>query len=530
MNTHISMRSVLVTLLIGFATACASNSSEDHDARSARGDCAALVGTQLDVGGVVERAEISSAGESLQLDGAPIPIPISRNVCRVRAVLHPVEGSNIRAEIWLPTGAAWNGRFMATGSGGFAGDITGATLGVYFAVEAGYAGAGTDSGHEANSLDASWSNQNPVAVADWGYRANHVTHEAAKQLIGIFYGRAPEYSYFNGCSNGGREALMQAVRYPDDFDGIIVGAPAMGFTEVMSSFAWNTRAMRTPGATLSQQDLMLLNRAVLDRCDALDGVTDGVIEHPPSCPFDPAELRCTARNRGACLTDAQIATVQAIRQGPRLRTGEQMWPGLEMSAEPEWNAWINTPTAGQGVMSESFFRHMVYGDPNWTFDQFDLDRDYARANEVLGPVIDSDTPDLGAFFRSGGKMLMYTGWLDAAISPHSTINHYNAIRSQIGASYADDIRLFVVAGMGHCIGGPGASAIDYLGAVDRWVGSGVAPEQLIANRHGNILATYLNRPETVVGTRPVCAWPRRVTYRGSGSTDDAANFSCEAPQ
>jgi feruloyl esterase len=485
---------------------------------------------QLDVGGVVESATLINAGENWQPEGIPIPLPVAKSVCVVNVALRPVEGSDINAAVWLPIEADWNGSFVASGNGGFSGSALMPQLMAYRALASGYAGAGTDSGHEGAAEDASWALNNPVAIEDWAHRANHVTSEAAKQLMEVFYGRRPERSYFTGCSNGGREALMQAVRYPNDYDGIISGAPATGFTEVMSSFAWNTRVARTPGGELSPNDLALLNRAVLERCDALDGVRDGVVEHPPSCSFDPAELRCNARNRGACLTDAQIATVNAIRQGPRTSSGQQIWPGFELSGEPGWNDWITGESTGQRRMSESFFRHMVHSNPEWTLEQFDLDRDYARANAGVGAMIDADNPDLTAFFRSGGRLLMYIGWLDPAISPQSTIDHFEAIQARAGASHADDMRLFVAPGMNHCGGGPGPNSFDTLGALDRWVTTGAAPDHLVGEKHSNDIAAFLGRSDSIVRTRPVCAWPRRAVYRGTGSTDEAASFTCEAPQ
>jgi feruloyl esterase len=527
---HHFKRLVMALAAATALAACVSPQTESAASASVQaGDCAGLVGMQLRAGGMVESATLANAGETWQPEGLPIPLTIPKAVCQIIVALQPVEGSRITAAVWLPGEAEWNGRFVASGSGGFAGSITEPQTSAYLALQHGYASAGTDSGHRANALDASWALNNAVAVEDWAHRANHVTSEAAKQLIEVFYGRRAERSYFNGCSNGGREALMQAARYPHDYDGIISGAPAMGFTEVMTSFAWNARAVQTPGGELSPENLTLLNNAVLARCDALDGVRDGVIEHPPSCSFDPAELRCTSRNRGACLTDAQIATVNAIRQGPRTSSGQQIWPGFELSSEPGWSGWIIGPTAGHRVFAENFFRYMVHSDPEWTLDRFDLDRDYARANASVGALIDSDNPDLSAFFRSGGKLLMYTGWLDPAISPRSTIDHYEAIRQRVGAAHEDDIRLFVAPGMNHCVGGPGPSSFDSLAAIDQWVDTGEAPEQIVAARHANFLAGILGRPETIVSTRPLCAWPQRAVYRGEGSTDDAANFSCAAP-
>ncbi|MFT3727935.1 MAG: tannase/feruloyl esterase family alpha/beta hydrolase [Terricaulis sp.] len=449
-----------------------------------------------------------------------------KSFCRVEVRLHPIAGSNIRAEFWLPAIADWNGQFINEGNGGFSGSIGGQYIGMQRGLGAGYASGGTDSGHTGAAEDASWALHNPIGLDDYAYRANHVTLGAAKELIATFYGRDAAHAYFDGCSNGGREALMQARRYPDDYDAIISGAPAMAFSRVMTSFAWNARAMETPGAALSTQDLALLHRAVLDRCDALDGARDGVIEDPRNCPFDAAELRCTSQNQGACLSDAQIDAVRSLRRGPATSSGQQILPGFEWGSESGWNDWITGANAVQRRMAESFFRYMVHDDPRWSISQLNLDADYTDARSGPGATIDSDNPDLTAFFRRGGKLLMYVGWTDAAISPQSTIDQYNSIRGRIGASHNNDIRLFVVPGMDHCGGGAGVANFDAIGALDHWVHTHEAPTQIIAVKHENEIAAFLGRPTRVVATRPVCAWPNRVTYNGAGPTNDAASFSC----
>lgn len=367
---------------------------------------------------------------------------------------------------------------------------------------------------------------NPIGLDDYAFRANHVTFEAAELVINRFYGRSAVRAYFDGCSNGGREALMQALRYPNDYDGVISGAPAMAFSSVMTSFAWDARVVQAPGAALSAENLTLLNRAVLDRCDELDGVRDGVIEDPRACPFNPNELRCTAQNRGQCLSDAQIAAVQAIHRGPHTNDGRPILPGFEWGSEASWNDWITGSNATQGRMAESFFRYVVHENPEWSLSQFDLDRDYARARDGAGRIVDSGNPDLSAFFRHRGKLLMYVGWTDAAISPQSTIDQYDAIRARAGAAHHDDMRLFVVAGMNHCGGGAGVTSFDALGALERWTETQTAPAQILASRHDNEIAAFLGLPSRVVATRPICAWPTRVSYNGSGPTNDAASFSC----
>lgn len=524
-----SATAVLLCAVIAFS-GCASGVQENQANLVAPQDCAALAGLRLSSGGMVETATPIAAGERIALNGSPIGLPAHKAFCRVSIVLQPAEGSQIRSEVWLPADGEWNGKFMAAGNGGYAGSLLMPIIGMHRAMAEGYASAGTDSGHTAQAEDASWAHEQPVRVEDWAHRATHVTTEAARELIGVFYGRSAERSYFSGCSNGGREALIQAIRYPNDYDGIISGAPAAAWTEIMSGFVSNVRAVNAPGAQLSAENLQLIQRTALDRCDSLDGVQDGVIEHPPSCGFDPAELRCTSGNEGACLSDAQISAVRAIQQGPRMSDGRRLVAGYEPSgAALGWAEWMTGPTATQGRFGEGYFRWMVYDDPDWTMAQFDIDRDYARASATTGRLIDADNPNLAPFFRGGGKLLLYAGWVDPAISPQSTIDQYEAIRERVGASHRDDIRLFVAAGMMHCIGGPGPNVFDALGALDEWVATDLAPERMIATKYNNDLFGLLGFPATVERTRPICAWPRRVTYNGVGDVADAASFTCEAP-
>lgn len=528
---HAPNPAAMVCALAGAAmimlAACASPPPQEA---VANGDCASLVGLSLDVGGVVERATPIAAGERFMVDGTPIGLNAHKAFCRVSVLLQPVDGSSIRTEVWLPAAADWNGRYLAAGNGGYAGSLVMPIIGMHRAMAGGYASAGTDSGHQGVAEEANWAHGNRVAVEDWAHRANHVTTEAAKQLIRVFYGRPAERSYFSGCSNGGREALMQAIRYPNDYDGIISGAPAAAWSETMSGFLANVRAVNQPDAQLSPENLQLITRTALERCDHLDGVRDGVIEHPPSCPFDPAELRCTSGNSGACLSDAQIAAVHEVQRGPRTRDGQRLITGFEVSgAGPGWQEWITGPTATQGRFGEGYFRWIVYDNPDWSRAQFDLDRDYAHANSTTGRLIDADNPDLRAFFRRGGKLLMYAGWIDPAISTQSTIDQYDAIRTRAGDAHADDVRLFVAAGMSHCSGGTGPNVFDAVGALDRWVATDEAPQQMIATKYNNDLFGLLGLPATVERTRPICAWPRRVTYNGVGPVEDAASFTCEAP-
>jgi hypothetical protein len=518
------------TLAVGalMAVACASSAQAANGPPSATTACQALVGRTLVGGGKIDTATPVARGD-LYLTANAGTLAASRSFCRLGVTLTPAKGSNIKAEIWLPEPEAWNGRFMSSGNGGYGGSLQGPLRTMHRALADGYASAGTDMGHTGALTDASWAYQQPARLEDWAHRANHVAADAAKQLIRLYYGRAPEHSYFNGCSDGGRQALMAALRYPNDYDGIVAGAPAMAWTEQMTGFVWNARTASAPGSALSQDDLQLLQRAALDQCDLRDGVKDGVIESPLACRFDPAALRCADGARTGCLTDAQITRVRDIMSGPHTSGGRSIFPGFEPSgAAVGWNQWITGPTADQPRYGEGYYRWMVFKDPKWSIDQFDLDRDYPRANRTTGRLVDSDDPDLRAFFRHGGKLLMYTGWLDAAVAPQSTIHQYEAIRTSAGRGHAENARLFVAAGMTHCGGGPGPNVFNALSAMDTWITAGQSPEQLLATKYANDAAGAVGLPTTVERTRPICAWPKTVRYKGSGPLESAASYSCAA--
>ena len=483
--------------------------------------------------------------------GAAKPMKLP-SYCRVEGVARPTSDSEIKFELWLPVGEAWNGKFQQMGNGGYAGSILGATIAG--GVSAGYATAATDDGHVGPA--PTFAIGHPEKVVDFGHRAVHLTAEHAKAIVQAFYGKAASRSYFFGCSDGGREALMEAQKYPADFDGIIAGAPASNWNGLLAGAVWNWRALNeAPGSMIPVAKLAAIQAAVVKLCDKNDGVGDGLIEDPRTCHFSPAVLRCTGADGPTCLTDPQITALEKIYGGPRsAASNQQIYPGMVPGTEGfpgNWNPWlVGTSPTGlplQAWFGTTFYSAMVYEDPKWDYRGYDLDRDLAKAMAKTGGILDSNDPNLAPFRDRGGKLLQYHGWGDAAISAHSSIDYYERVRRTLAASKGKPIdefyRLFMAPGMGHCGGGAGMNHFgnelsedtkgdpdrDVRAALERWVEKGVAPDRLVASgvRSGDPVGDPTK--ETKI-TRPLCAYPKTAHYKGSGSTDDAANFACSVPR
>jgi feruloyl esterase len=320
---------------------------------------------------------------------------------------------------------------------------------------------------------------------------------------------------------------MEAWRYPDDYDGIVAGAPAAPWTRVITAMAWNIHALDAPPAVqLTPAKLKLISDATLARCDALDGVKDGLIENPRACHFDPGVLQCKAGASADCLSAAELTALRAIYQGPRTRDGRQISAGPAVGGESvEWNNWITGPKASHRQMPPEYFGWMVYGDPTWTLAKFNLDRDFAAAQRRTGAILNSDNPDLRPFLKHGGKLILYHGWADAALPPDNTVAYYEAVKRRAPAA-AGQLRLFMIPGMAHCGGGIGPNQVDWVGEIDRWSESGAAPERIIVSKLSNPLAPFTGQPIKVIQSRPLCAWPKQARWTGTGSTDEAANFRC----
>ncbi len=460
--------------------------------------------------------------------------------CRVAGLITPTNDSFIRFEVWLPA-ADWNDKFLGVGNGGFAGSIDYTSMGGD--LRRGYATAATDTGHEADGVDASWAFKHPEKVIDFGYRALHETAEVAKYIVQSFYARSPQHSYFDSCSDGGREALMEAQRFPNDYDGILAGAPANFWTHMLAGGLDVTQSVYgNPAAYISSVKLPAIAAAVFAACDAHDGVKDGIINDPPRCRFDPSVLLCKGVESRACLTDPQITALKKLYAGGEDSQGKQIFPGLMPGGETSgWSQWVIGPGPGgsaAAIYLENYFRYMAFEDPAWNPLTAKVDAAERRADEKTAHALNATDPDLSRFQARGGKLILYHGWSDPAIAPLNTINYYQSAVKAAGAEKAARfIRLYMVPGMQHCIGGPGPSSFGQLGtktaqgpergiytALEQWVEKGATPSEVIATKY-----VEDNSSKGVQMTRPLCSYPQIAKYNGSGDTNDYANFACVAP-
>jgi feruloyl esterase len=442
--------------------------------------------------------------------------------CRVAAVAKPSEDSLIKFEVWMPA-AHWNGKFTGVGNGGMAGSVSYGSMAA--ALARGYAVSSTDAGHEGTGQDGSYALGHREKVIDFGYRAVHEMTVKAKLIIEAYYGRTPKFSYWNGCSTGGRQALTEAQRFPADYNGIVAGAPAIFLTHMQAASISKARAIRkNPGGLVPPSKLRLIHNAVLAACDARDGVKDGLLEDPRLCDFEPKTLQCQGADGPDCLTAAQVVVVQAF-YSPTVnpRTREQIFPGMVLGSELGWSSDAGRMYADPSDITKSlataYLRYAVFQNPNWDYMTFDFDSGVALADSIDDGMTKATDPNLRDFFNGGGRLLQYHGWSDPSISPLSSINYYQSVLDFMGgpANVANSYRLFMVPGMDHCGGGDGPNSFDSIRAIEEWVEAGKAPDQIIASHI---------REGKIERTRPLCPYPQVATYKGHGSTDDAANFSC----
>jgi feruloyl esterase len=435
--------------------------------------------------------------------------------CRVVASLTPTPHSDITIEVWMPA-SGWNGKFMGVGNGGWTGSINYSAMAD--ALRRGYATASTDTGHVGGS--AAFALEHPEKLVDFGSRSIHLMTMAARQLVASHYDRPPQWSYFNGCSAGGRQGLKMAQLFPEAYNGIIAGAPAADWTGRAAQSLRVAQALRaTPDSNIPREKYQLIHDAALAACDAADGVRDGVIENPAACRFDPAVLRCAGADDGTCLTAAQVEAARQIyapAENPRTgRTTAGLVPGTELG----WATWGGAQPLS---ISVEHFRYVVHQDPDWDPARFDFDRDIVLADERDGGTINALDPDLRGFFGRGGRLLQYHGWADPQISAGNSVDYYASVVREFGGVDAvhDHYRLFMVPGMAHCGGGTGPNSFDMLAALEAWVEQGQAPDRIVASRL---------REGEVERTRPLCPYPQVAVYAGTGSTDQAEHFVCRAP-
>jgi feruloyl esterase len=451
--------------------------------------------------------------EAGQFDSPAGKLP---SFCRVAATLRPTADSEIKIEVWLPEARAWNGKYEAAGNGGWGGSLNYGDMAS--ALLRGYASSSTDTGHTGGR--ATFAMGHPEKLIDFGYRSIHQMTLAAKQVIAAFYGNGPKLSYFAGCSSGGRQALMEAQRFPRDYDGIIAGAPTNNWTRLMAGRIWVAQAtLSDPAAYIDPSQYPIIHRAVLAACDSLDGVKDGVLENPTRCSFNPATLACKNGAGPACLTKAQVQAAQRIyTPATNPIIGEEIFPAMERGSELVWKTLAGGPKPI--LLADDYFRYVVFENPNWDFKTLNFSSDVTKALDRDGGVLSATNPDLRPFFAHGGKLIHYHGWTDQQVMPRNSVHYYESAAAASGKTTADSYRLFMAPGMNHCRGGDGPNTFDMLTALEQWREHERAPDAILASH---------SIDGKVDRTRPLCPYPQVSRYKGAGSTDDAVNFSCVAP-
>jgi Tannase and feruloyl esterase len=534
-------RRVAITLLSGTALAWSLIPTAAFAQEAAGGSACAALATkhiatnvkitsvgEVSAARVVELTEASAHDRGP--DGAALPpLPALPAYCEVSAVITPAPGSRIGVVYRLPEPQHWNGKLLGLGGGGWAGNVT--LRGAAPGLAAGYATAQTDAGHATSSVwDTSWA-ANRESVVDFSYRAIHLMTTAGKALVDRYYGHAQSRAYFQGCSTGGRQALMEAQRFPADYDGIVAGAPVYTLLTQTTGLL-RSRAFSAPGARLSAAQLERLNKAALAACDAADGVEDGVVTDPRSCKFDPGVLECRSGDPSSdCLSAPQVAAVRAIYAGvntsdghvasyPLTRGGEAGWSRfLPVESPPASRASSAAPpgaNANGGGMGD--LRQALFGDPKFDLDSFNADRDVRIVRtSTFAKMYEAGNPDIASFLERGGKLILWHGFSDPGPSPLGTIGYYERVRHTTGAKVKtvdSSVRLFILPGVYHCGSGPGADRFDSLTAIDQWVAHDKPPENLVATRRDGKIS------------RPVCAYPELPYYSGHGNSNEASSFAC----
>ena len=487
-------------------------------------DCEGLAGLTLPDGKITLAVSVPAA----ELTGlTPEPLENLPAFCRVAATLMPSSDSDIRIEVWMPA-EGWNGKYEGTGNGGYAGKI--AYGGLATGLRGGYAVANTDLGTSpTDSENSEVLIGHPEKWTDWGTRGTHEMTVAAKQIVAAYYGRAAERSYYVGCSTGGQQGLVEAQRFPDDYDGVIAGAPANDRTHLHMQFIWDLAvASETPESYIPPAKLKVIDQAVLEACTREKTVpTDGFLAEPAACHWDPQEMVCKAGDAPDCLTAAQVTTARKLYGGPRNpMTHAAVYPGLTRGSELDWDSMI---PLGKEPRYDALFK-WTFG-AEWSWRSFDFNRSVKAVDEKLAATANAVDPNLEKFKAHGHKLIVFHGWADVIVPSLGSVEYYESVEKAQARDAARDHknrleetqtfdRLFMVPGMGHCGGGPGLTGIDPLNALVEWVEQGTAPEEIVAKR-------------TVKGvtemSRPVCAYPAEARYSGHGDTNDAANFLCETP-
>ena len=508
--------------------------------------CEALTGVPLRDGRVI--AAVSIPGPTLVMEGTTLTgLP---PFCKVSAVATPTPDSLINVEVWLPEPANWNGRFEGVGNGGYAGTLAAGLPAMVVALKRQFAVAGTDMGTAPSSNNnADVLVGHPQKWEDWGHRATHLMTGIGKELVGLRFGRPPVYSYFNGCSTGGQQALMTAQRYPQDYEGILAGASAHNRTHTHTTLVWNFQAQRaTLLSSFSSDQAKLITSAVSKACAAKSGglPQDAFLTDPRTCDWDPAELQCSSALATNCLNADQVAAARRIYAGARNPvSGQRIVSASTRGAETD--SLFGWQAQGRAEPSFGSLFKWVFG-LTWQGTSFDFAGQMDSVDTLLGPMMNANNPDLTSFRARGGKLMAYHGTSDPLIPVQETINYYHrAVQTQNGSWQVQlnrtrqYFRLFVVPGMTHCAAGPGPNAFgnlfsgtvvaaeppsvdgqhDAMTALMNWVEGGIAPDRLVATKY------VQDQPALgVESQRPICAYPQFPKYTGSGDIKAAANFVC----
>jgi feruloyl esterase len=496
--------------------------------------CTALAGRSIAPNTKIESAEFLEGGGTVGTTKVTVPF------CRAIGLATPTRDSHIGFEVWLPPASKWNGNFRGEGSGGSAGAISPGPM--RDALMAGYATMSTDNGHldgAAGGYGLSWAYKHPEKMVDWAWRALHVSTIAAKKTITAFYGKPAQKNYFISCSAGSHHAIMEATRFPADYDGMVGGAAPYKWTSLMLGHTWNSMpAMKDPSA-LTRESVVILHKGMIKACDKLDGLEDSLIADPRRCTVDPVQFQCSETQKAECLTPVQVEAARHIYAGAKKSDGTSLMPGQVRGSELGW--FNQSGGATPGGSSWNFWGRAVFQDPDFENVNFDFDKDTERAlatkvaGKTLGEVYDQ-TPNLDAYRARGGKFIFFQGWADSTITPMMDVEFYEHVAARYGQSRTDDFfRFFPLAGMGHCSGGEGFSHIggatgsalqndanhDMVRALERWVTAKEAPSAFIG--------AHVNDDKKVTATRPICRYPLEARYNGHGEMLEAANFTCRPP-
>ena len=504
-------------------------------AGAATASCKGLIGLKID-NTTIDAAESHAAGAYTPAGGAEIVgLP---SFCRVHGVVAPVEGSQDGFEVWLPE-ADWNGKIEMLGNGGYSSAISYPAMADQ--LKRGYAAVATDTGHKGDDPD--FAADRPEAIVDWANRAVHVSIGAARSVVSAFYDQAARHAYFWGCSTGGQQALMEAQRYPKDFDGILAGDPGNNRTHLNAGFFWQFVKNHRSGdlsLIVPPEKLALITGAVVKACRGKDGgaPSDEFLTDPEACGFQPVDLLCKGADAPDCLTQDEVDAVAAMYGGARdPKTGEQIyygWPkGSENSGRvvktlPGWSLYWADPTHPERPARLNFWKIWAFQNPNWDWRSFDFDRGMKTVDDRLASTINAMNPDLSAFHAAGGRLIQYHGLADPVVPPRESIDYYERVQAaEDGAkpprpdASADFYRLFLAPGLYHCQGGPGPNELDVQGALEKWVEQGIAPETITATKYRDDKSA-----EGVMMSRPLCPYPKRAHYNGAGDPAEASSFSC----